>query len=291
VRRTVARKASSVDPDTPFRLIWRGNPLAADYSIPPMQGPSAAHWFGTDQQGHDVFLQMVDGTRPTLVVGFTIGIGSTLLSILIGVSAGYYGGWIDELLSLLMNVVLVIPGLPLVIVLSSWIQVRNDAPIILVITLTGWAWAARVLRSQALSIRQKDYVQAAIVRGESSLRIVLREILPNMISLVVSGFIGTTVAAIGYAASLQFMGFGNLAEVNWFTILYWAENASALQQGAWWMFMIPGGAIALVGMACALMNYGIDEISNPRLHHARSRSELRPSARSRRHLLGWRSRP
>src|SRR5205085_4567092 len=137
--------------------------------------------------------------------------------------------------------------------------------IILVISLTGWAAGARVLRSQTLSLRQKEFVQAAVVRGEPGLRIVLREILPNMTSLVVSNFIGTTVFAIGSAAGLVFLGLGNIAEVSWFSILYQAQNASALQDGAWWSFVPPGLAIALVGTALALVNYGIDEISNPRL--------------------------
>ncbi len=250
--------------------------MASDYSAPPQQPPSAAHWFGTDQQNHDIFLQMVYGTRSSLALGFSIGALATLLSILIGMSAGYFGGWVDEILSLLTNIVLVIPSLPLIIVLASWVQVKNDVPIVAIIGLTSWAWGARVLRSQTLTMRRKDFVLASQVSGESGWRIVLREILPNMTSLVVSGFIGTTVYAIGAAAGLYFLGFGNLAEVNWFSILYWAQNSSALQTGAWWTFVIPGGAIALVGTALSLINFGIDEISNPRLRV----EKVKPAARA-----------
>lgn len=257
-------------------LIWTGDPMASDYSAPPQQPPSAAHWFGTDQQNHDIFLQMVYGTRSSLALGFSIGALATLLSILIGMSAGYFGGWVDEILSLLTNIVLVIPSLPLIIVLASWVQVKNDVPIVAIIGLTSWAWGARVLRSQTLTMRRKDFVLASQVSGESGWRIVLREILPNMTSLVVSGFIGTTVYAIGAAAGLYFLGFGNLAEVNWFSILYWAQNSSALQTGAWWTFVIPGGAIALVGTALSLINFGIDEISNPRLRV----EKVKPAARA-----------
>ncbi len=250
--------------------------MASDYSAPPQQPPSAAHWFGTDQQNHDIFLQMVYGTRSSLALGFSIGALATLLSILIGMSAGYFGGWVDEILSLLTNIVLVIPSLPLIIVLASWVQVKSDVPIVAIIGLTSWAWGARVLRSQTLTMRRKDFVLASQVSGESGWRIVLREILPNMTSLVVSGFIGTTVYAIGAAAGLYFLGFGNLAEVNWFSILYWAQNSSALQTGAWWTFVIPGGAIALVGTALSLINFGIDEISNPRLRV----EKVKPAARA-----------
>jgi peptide/nickel transport system permease protein len=246
-------------------LIWRGDPMASDYTATPQQPPSAAHWFGTDQQSHDVFLQMVYGTRSSLALGFSIGALATLLSVLVGMSAGYFGGWVDEVLSLLTNIVLVIPSLPLIIVLASWVQVKNDLPIIAIIGLTSWAWGARVLRSQTLAVRRRDFVLAAQVSGEAGWRIVLGEILPNMTSLVVSGFIGTTVFAIGAAAGLYFLGFGNLSEVNWFTILYWAQNSSALQTGAWWTFVVPGGAVALVGTALSLINFGIDQISNPRL--------------------------
>jgi peptide/nickel transport system permease protein len=246
-------------------LIWRGDPMASDYTARPQQPPSAAHWFGTDQQSHDVFLQMVYGTRSSLALGFSIGAVATLLSVLVGMSAGYFGGWVDEVLSLLTNIVLVIPSLPLIIVLASWVQVKNDVPIIAIIGLTSWAWGARVLRSQTMAVRRRDFVLAAQVSGEAGWRIVLGEVLPNMTSLVVSGFIGTTVFAIGAAAGLYFLGFGNLSEVNWFTILYWAQNSSALQTGAWWTFVIPGGAVALVGTALSLINFGIDQISNPRL--------------------------
>lgn len=258
-------------------LIWPGNPMASDYTATPQQPPSAAHWFGTDQQSHDIFLQMVYGTWPSLALGFSIGLAATVLSVLVGMSAGYFGGWVDEILSLITNIALVIPSLPLIIVLASWVQVKNDVPIIAIIALTSWAWGARVLRSQTLSVRRKDFVLASQVSGEAGWRIVLGEVLPNMTSLVVSGFIGTTVFAIGAAAGLYFLGFGNLSEVNWFTILYWAQNSSALQTGAWWTFVIPGAAIALLGTALSLINFGIDQISNPRLRTEKVKAATRPA--------------
>jgi peptide/nickel transport system permease protein len=257
-------------------MIWHGNPLAADYTGLPQQGPSARHWLGTDQQSHDIFRQLVYGTRPTLILGFSIGVIATAVAVVIGMTAGYFGGVIDEILSLLTNVFLVIPTIPLMIVLAAWLKVRSDLAIIAVISLTSWAFGARVFRSQTLSLREREFALAAVVRGESRIRIVLVEILPNMISLVVSGLIGTTVFAIGTAAGLQFIGLGNLSEVNWFTILYWAKNTSSLETGAWWTFVPPGLAIALFGMGCTFVNYGIDQISNPRLQHARKQLRRGP---------------
>jgi peptide/nickel transport system permease protein len=257
------------------RLIFHGNPLTPDYSGLPEQAPSARHWLGTDQQSHDIFRQLIYGTRPTLILGFSIGAIATTIAIIIGMTAGYFGGVIDELLSLLMNIFLVLPTIPLMIVLAAWLQVRSDLSIIVVISLTSWAFGARVFRSQTLSLREREFALLAVVRGESRLRVALVEILPNMMSLVVSGLIGTTVFAIGTAAGLQFIGLGNVSEVNWFTVLYWAQNTSSLETGAWWTFVPAGLAIALFGMGCTFVNYGIDQISNPRLEQARK--ELRPS--------------
>ena len=262
-------------------LIWRGDPMAADYTIRPQQPPSAQHWLGTDQQSHDIFLQMIDGTLPTIGVGVAIGVCTTALAIIVGLTAGSVGGVVDEALMLLANIVLVFPGFPLIVVVASWIHVRNDLPIIAVISLTSWAWGARVLRSQAMSIRSKDFVLAAIVSGESRWRIIFSEVMPNMISLIASSLIGTIVFGIMAAAGLQFLGFGNLNEVNWFTILYWAQNASALQTGAWWIFVPAGLCIALVGTALSLINYGIDEISNPRLRVEKVKAPKRATAPTR----------
>ncbi len=245
-------------------IIWSGDPSASDYSAI-RQPPSAAHWFGTDQQGHDMFRQMLFGTRSPLVVGASVGVIATAIGIIVGMTAGYFGGWIDEFLSLLINVFLVLPSLPLVVVLASWMRMTNDLPTILILSFTGWAWGARVLRSQTMSIRQKDFVLAAMVRGEPGWRIVLREIVPNMISLIASNFIGTALAAIATTAGLIFIGLGNISGVSWFTMLYWAQNGQVFLTGAWWTFVPPGLALAILGMACALINFGIDTISNPRL--------------------------
>src|SRR5918912_715802 len=161
-------------------LIWRGDPLAADYTATPQQPPSAHHWLGTDQQSHDIFLQMVDGTLPTIAVGVAIGLCTTAVAIIVGLAAGSVGGLVHVVLMLLANIVVVFPSFPLIVVVSSWIHVRNDLHIIVVISLVSWAWGARVLRSQAMSIRSKDFVMASIVSGETRWRIIFNEVMPNM---------------------------------------------------------------------------------------------------------------
>jgi peptide/nickel transport system permease protein len=230
----------------------------------PHQPPSADHWLGTDGRGHDVLAQTIAGARTTLAVGLAVGLAVTLIGALVGATAGYFGGWVDEALSLLVNVFLIIPGLPLAVVLAAWLP-PGPTTIALVLVLTGWAWNARVVRSQTLALRAKDFVRAAIVGGERGLRVIAVEILPNMLSLLASCFIGATVYAIGAQVGLEFLGLGDVSEVTWGTNLYWASNDSALLTGSWWMFVPTGLCIALVGFALVLVNFAIDEISNPRL--------------------------
>jgi peptide/nickel transport system permease protein len=158
----------------------------------PLQPPSAQHWLGTTGQGQDVLAQLVVGTRVSLAIGFAVGLAVVLVGALVGITAGYFGGHVDGLLSLLFNVFLVIPGLPLAIVIAAYLP-SGPLTLGLVLIVTGWAWNARVLRSQSLSQRQRDFVAAAIVTGESDFRIITREILPTMTSLLVAQVIGSTV--------------------------------------------------------------------------------------------------
>jgi peptide/nickel transport system permease protein len=231
----------------------------------PHEAPSSEHWFGTTRQGQDVFTQVVHGARLSLTVGFGAGSAIIALCILVGISSGYLGGLLDEILSLIMNVFLVLPGLPLVIVVSGWVDQPGPLTIGLVLAFTSWAYGARVLRSQTLVLRNSEFVAAARVVGEPSWRIILFEILPNMISLVVASWIGAVIYVIITEATLDFIGLGNPNSVSWGTSLYWAQNNQALLTRAWWTFVPPGLCIALVGLSLTLINYGLDEITNPRL--------------------------
>lgn len=227
--------------------------------------PSGAHWLGTTQTGQDVFAQLLDGTGVSLMVGFLSAAIATVLSLVVGVSSGYLSGIPDELLSVLSNIFLVIPALPLVIVLAGYLQNRGSISVAVVIAVTGWAWGARVLRAQTMSIRRRDYVEAARATGESTLRIIFAEILPNETAIIASGFIFTVIFAILTQAGLAFLGLSDVSTWSWGTMLYWAQTGEALQVGAWWWFLPPGLCIALVGTALALVNFGIDEFVNPRL--------------------------
>jgi peptide/nickel transport system permease protein len=236
----------------------------------PNRPPSAQFWLGTTGQGQDVFSQMIWGSRISLLIGFSVGILSTILGLIIGMISGYIPGVVDGLLNMFTNVFLLIPGLPLLITLASFLP-QGMITVMLVLTFTGWAWPARVFRSQVLSLREKDFVSASVVSGEGVSRIVFSEILPNMLSLVMSSLFGAVIYTIGADAGLAFLGFENVNIISWGTMLYWASNSSALLQEAWWTFLPPGLCIALVSFATTMLIYAMDEVTNPRL---RSEKEI-----------------
>ncbi|WP_353081877.1 ABC transporter permease [Tessaracoccus lapidicaptus] len=233
--------------------------------------PSAEHPFGTTAKGQDVLALQIWGARSSLLVGFVVGIAATLVGLLVGLASAYFGRAVDNVLSLVTNVFLLLPGLPLLVILAAFLP-PGLGTVILVLVITGWAGSARVLRSQALSIRGKDFVAAAQVSGERGMRIMFREILPNMASIVMSTLLACVIFGIGAQAGLEFLGLGDISTVSWGTNLYWAGNDGALLTGAWWVFVPPGASIALIAFALALVNYGVDEITNPRLRRPRHRT-------------------
>ncbi|MEV0900345.1 ABC transporter permease [Actinoplanes sp. NPDC049802] len=233
-----------------------------------VQPPSTEHWMGTTHLGQDVFSQLLAGTRSVMFVGFFAGIVATVLSVLIGVTAGYVGGKTDEVLSALSNVFLVIPALPLIIIITSSLDNAEDWLIALVIGLTSWSWNARVLRAQTLSLRRRDFVEAARATGERTWRVIVFELLPNLTAVIASGFVGTVIFAVLSEITLAFIGVTSATTWNWGTILFWAQGQQALAQNAWWWFVPAGLAIAVLGTALALVNFGIDEFVSPRLRSA-----------------------
>lgn len=240
---------------------------------PPHQPPSSEYLLGTTGQGQDVLAQTIAGARTSLMVGFITGFAVMAIGALVGMAAGFFGGWIDSVLSFFTNVFLIIPGLPLAVVIAAYLK-PGPVTIGLVLVLTGWAWNARMLRAQILSLREKDFVLAAIVSGEGRFRIIFREILPNMTSLLMSGFISATVYAIGAQVGLEFLGIGDVSAVTWGTNLYWAGNNAALLTGAWWTVVPTGVCVALIGFALVLVNFAIDELTNPRLRAERTWTRL-----------------
>ena len=233
--------------------------------FPPALQPSWHHLLGTTAYGQDIFSQLVEGTRLSLVIALAVGALATVLAVLVGVSAGYLGGSTDGFLSLVTDVILVLPIFPLIIVIAAYEKNAGLLTLVVVLGVLGWSYGARQLRSQTLSLRRRDFLESARVRGERKSYVILFEILPNMTSLIVASFLGAAIYAVLTAAGLQFIGLGDPNSRSWGTMLYWAQNNEALFAGMPWWAIAPGLCIALLGAAFALLNYAFDEISSPAL--------------------------
>jgi peptide/nickel transport system permease protein len=253
-----------------FILVAIFAPLLAPHSptstnFTPYQGPSSSNLFGTTGNGQDVFSQFLYGARVSLLVGLIAGAAATFVAVTLGLIAGYRPGAIDNVLSFVTNLALVLPGIPLMIILAAYLPSHSVWTIVFVVAITAWATGARVIRSQAVTLRTRDFVTSAVFSGERLGRVVFREILPNMTSLVAASFFATATAAVMAEASLEFLGLGNPATVSWGTILYQAQQQNALLTGQWLMIFAPGLAIALLAVSFTLINFGVDALSNPRL--------------------------
>jgi peptide/nickel transport system permease protein len=252
--------------------------------------PSGAHWLGTTIYANDVLSQLLVSARATVLVGFLAGAAATVLSIVVGVTAGYIGGITDDGLSLAANVFLAIPGLPLLIVLASYVPGADTSPVLiaLIVSITGWAFGARVLRAQTLSLRNREFVEAARVSGESSFRVIVYEVLPNLVPIAASSFLFTTLYALGAYVALAYLGLAGSNIWNWGLMLMQSQAESAPASGWWWWWAPPGVCIALLGCGLALLNFGMDEFINPRLRMAGlSRKDARKAGLRRRPKLGF----
>ncbi len=230
--------------------------------------PSGDYWFGTTTFGQDVFAQFASGLGATFLVGLLGGGVAALIGMVVGFVAGYRGGVVDEVLSMITNVVLVIPTLALLLVVTAYLSARGLAVEAAFIGLTSWPWAARAIRAQTFSLRSRDFVDLARISGASTWRVIFREVAPNMSSYLFMTFILLFGGSILIAASLDFIGLGPTEGVSLGLMMYNAVAWSALQLGMWWWFIPPGiGITAIVG-ALYVMNVGLDEIFNPRLRES-----------------------
>jgi peptide/nickel transport system permease protein len=241
------------------------------------QAPSWHHLFGTTDQGSDVFSQVVVGARRSLLLGAMAGAIATGLGAVLGITAAYMGGIVDEVINLLTNVFLTIPAIPLLVVMSAYLKARGMVPMAIVIAAVLWAFEARILRGQALSLKNRDFVLAAKTSGESTKRIIFGEVMPNMISRIAAGFVLVFYIALLVDAGLEFLGLGDMSATSWGVTVYWAQVNSTVLQGEWWPFVFPSLALGITVLGLVLVLSGIDEVSNPRLRAERGvhRSRLR----------------
>ena len=244
-------------------LLTDDAPLA--FSGPTDQPPSSEYWFGTTSFGQNVYSQFVYGLRAAFLVGVLGGGIAWLLGAAVGFTAGYRGGWVDDVLNMLTNVVLVIPTLAILIIVAAYINVHSYATEAILIGLTSWPWAARAVRAQTFSLKTREFVDVARLSGRSTRKIIATEIAPNMSSYLLMMFILLFGGAILIGASLDFLGLGPSNSISLGLMMNNAFLSSALLLGSWWWFVPPGiGIIAIVG-GLYVMNVGLDEIFNPRL--------------------------
>jgi peptide/nickel transport system permease protein len=247
------------------------------------QAPSWHHLFGTTDQGSDIFSQVVLGARRSLLLGFAAAVLATGVAATLGVTAAYAGGLVDEVINFFINVFLVIPAIPLLVVISGFMKNRGMWTMAVVLAVVLWAFEARILRAQALSLKSRDFVLSAKAVGESTRRIVFAELMPNMISRIAAAFVLVFYIALLTDAGLEFLGLGDMSKTSWGVTLYWAQVNSTVLQGEWWPFFFPGAALAFTVLGLVLLLAGIDEVSNPRL-----RAERPPRRRLLARLLGGR---
>lgn len=231
----------------------------------PFSPPSRAHLLGTNDVGQDILSELIYGIRISLTIGFLAAAVAISIGTVVGIIAGYFGGWVDAALMRLVDIVLVIPFLPLMILLAAYLG-PSFWNIILVIGALVWARPARVLRAQVLSLRSVEFVDAARALGASAGRILHRHILPGVLSLSLAQFILAASGAILIEASLSFLGLGDPTAKSWGSTLYYAQVRSAFLSGAWkWWVLPPGLLITTAVLGFAFTGFALEEILNPRL--------------------------
>ena len=236
-----------------------------EYVGPKSQAPNGEYWFGTTSFGQDVWAQFVYGLRSTFLIGVFGGGVAFVIGTAVGFIAGYKGGIVDEVLNMLTNVVLVLPALVVLIVVTAYLEVRGVFVQGVFIGLTSWPWAARAVRSQALSLSTRDYIDLARLSGRRTWRIITAEIAPNMSSYLVMSFILLFGGAILIAAGLDFIGLGPTNGVSLGLMLESSMKWSALYLGMWWWFIPPGLGITMIVGSLYILNVGLDEVFNPKL--------------------------
>ena len=246
---------------------WLTSADPFEFGFPLGIPPNSTYWLGTTSAGQDVYAQFVYGLRSSFVVGAIAALVAGTLGMAIGFIGGYLGGVVDDILSMLTNVVLVIPTLALLLVAAAYLSARGVVVEALFIGFTSWPWAARAIRAQTFSLRSREFVNLARMSGVKGLRIVFGEIAPNMSSYLFLTFILLFGGAILIAATLDFIGLGPTSGSSLGLMMYDAVAWSALQLGLWWWFIPPGVAITAIVGALYITNVGLDEVFNPKLRN------------------------
>lgn len=247
-------------------------PHDVDYETIGGAPPDGKHWWGTTSAGQDVFVWMLYGTRNSVIVGLASAVIGTVLTVVIGTWAGFSGGKVDRLLNAFILVFNQIPTFAVLFMIAGIMQNAGWLLVSLVIGAFEWSGGAHLVRAQAMSLRGRDFTTALRTVGEKRWRVILVEVMPHLLGVISPMFLRLIAAGVGMQASLAFLGIGNPSEPSWGLMINWAMTQNALFRGMWWWFVPPGLALALIGYATTMINFGLDEITNPTLSSARQRA-------------------
>jgi peptide/nickel transport system permease protein len=244
---------------------WLTDATPFEFGYPLGEPPSREYWLGTTSPGQDVYAQFVYGLRSSFIVGALAAVIASTIGMAVGFVGGYRGGVIDDVLSMLTNVVLVIPTLAVLIIVSAYLSIGSLRSEAILIGLTSWPWAARAIRAQTFSLASREFVSLARLSGQGTTKVIVREIAPNMSSYLFLTFILLFGGAVLTAATLDFLGLGPSQVMSLGLMMNTAVSNAALQLGMWWWFVPPGVGITAIVGGLYVMNVGLDEVFNPRL--------------------------
>ncbi len=247
------------------RMIGRGKDPIETAAYMPWQLPNRTNWLGTDRYGRDILALAVKGLAASLQVGVVAGLISTFIGVLVAFLAGYKGGRVDSILSGVADMFLVVPSLPILIVLSAYVTNLNLFTIGLILAIFSWALAARVIRSQVLSLRTRPYVELAKVNNMGDLEIIFQELVPNLLPFIAVGFANAVLGSIFALVGLEVIGLGPSNVIDLGLMLNWAIGWGTLSLGMWPLFVTPIFILGMLFFAVNLINIGLEETYNPRL--------------------------
>lgn len=244
---------------------WLAPDDPAAYVGAPLERPSPAHWLGTNDVGQDILSELIYGTRVSLLVGVLAALFTLSIATVVGTVAGYIGGWVDRLLMRLVDVLMVVPGLPLMIVIAAYVGASLPT-LILIIGLLGWPRPARVVRAQVLSLRDRAHVQAARMFGGGSAYMIRRHLIPALGPILAAGFVAQAGRAVMLEASLAFLGLGDPTMKSWGLMIRFALNSSGFffsNRWIWWL--LPAGLnLTLLLLGFTFLGIGLEVLTHPR---------------------------
>ena len=235
------------------------------YRAPPDQPPSLAYWFGTNSRGQELFWQLTHAFRNTLAFGLTVALLSRILALVVGLVAGYLGGWFDRTLMFVTDILVAIPLFPILLLFYFVMRAEmNTLYLAILMASFGWPFDARLIRSIALGLRNREFTRHAVFAGMSPLQTMFREHLPYVMPIVFASTINNMIWSIGLEVTLAVLGFTNLNYPTVGTTLYWANNHSAMIVGVWWWILIPVAMVIMLFIGLYLLAVSLNEYVDPR---------------------------